>query len=71
MIGAYEHHMKVDLTATQVDPAAEVSIFSKIIAVADGFDAATSRRVYQTVPIQPTSAQRDVGESPAATIRWW
>jgi hypothetical protein len=30
-----------------------MSLFSKIISVADGFDAATSRRAYQTTPIQP------------------
>src|SRR5256885_12564856 len=53
MIGAYEHHMKIDLTGYPKSiRQRQVSIFSKIIAVADGFDAATSRRVDQTVPIQ-------------------
>ena len=46
MTVAYEHHMKCDLTGypKNVRPRT-LSIFSKIVAVADGFDAATSRRV--------------------------
>ena len=48
MIVAQEHHMKVDLTGypRTVRPR-QMSVFSKIVAVADGFDAATSRRSYQ------------------------
>jgi HD-GYP domain-containing protein (c-di-GMP phosphodiesterase class II) len=65
MIGAYEHHMKVDLTGypKSIRPRA-LSIFSKIIAVADGFDAATSRRTYQTVPIQPDAVLKEMWENP-------
>jgi HD-GYP domain-containing protein (c-di-GMP phosphodiesterase class II) len=65
MIVAYEHHMKTDLTGypKSVRPR-ELSIFSKIIAVADGFDAATSRRVYQTVPIQPDQVLKEMWENP-------
>jgi HD-GYP domain-containing protein (c-di-GMP phosphodiesterase class II) len=56
MIAAYEHHMKRDLTGYPkcVRPRTP-SIFSQIIAVADGFDAATTGRVYDTVPMQPDS----------------
>ena len=65
MIGAYEHHMKTDLTGypKSVRPR-EISIFSKIIAVADGFDAATSRRTYQTTPIQPDSVLKEMLDNP-------
>lgn len=65
MIVAYEHHMKIDLTGypKAVRPRS-LSIFSKIIAVADGFDAATSRRVYQTVPIQPDQVLKEMWENP-------
>jgi HD-GYP domain-containing protein (c-di-GMP phosphodiesterase class II) len=65
MIGAYEHHMKLDLTGypKTIRPR-QMSIFSKIIAVADGFDAATSRRIYQTVPIQPDQVLKEMWENP-------
>jgi len=65
MIGAYEHHMKSDLTGypKSIRPR-DLSIFSKIIAVADGFDAATSRRAYQTTPIEPDSVLKEMLENP-------
>jgi len=65
MIVAYEHHMKTDLTGYPKSlRARELSIYSKIVAVADGFDAATSRRVYQTVPIQPDQVLKEMWENP-------
>jgi HD-GYP domain-containing protein (c-di-GMP phosphodiesterase class II) len=65
MIGAYEHHMKIDLTGYPKSiRERHMSIFSKIIAVADGFDAATSRRIYQTVPIQPDQVLKEMWENP-------
>jgi len=65
MIVAYEHHMKTDLTGYPKSlRARELSIFSKIVAVADGFDAATSRRSYQTVPIQPDQVLKEMWENP-------
>jgi len=65
MIVAYEHHMKTDLTGYPKSlRARELSIFSKIVAVADGFDAATSRRAYQTVPIQPDQVLKEMWENP-------
>jgi HD-GYP domain-containing protein (c-di-GMP phosphodiesterase class II) len=65
MVVAYEHHMKTDLTGypKSIRPR-ELSIFSKVVAVADGFDAATSRRVYQTVPIQPDQVLKEMWENP-------
>jgi HD-GYP domain-containing protein (c-di-GMP phosphodiesterase class II) len=65
MIVAYEHHMKTDLTGYPKSVRQrELSIYSKIVAVADGFDAATSRRVYQTVPIQPDRVLKEMWENP-------
>jgi HD-GYP domain-containing protein (c-di-GMP phosphodiesterase class II) len=65
MVVAYEHHMKTDLTGYPKSlRSRELSIYSKIVAVADGFDAATSRRVYQTVPIQPDQVLKEMWENP-------
>src|SRR5258705_4283489 len=65
MVAAYEHHMKVDLTGYPKSIRGRtLSIYSKVIAVADGFDAATSRRVYQTVPIQPDQVLKEMWENP-------
>jgi HD-GYP domain-containing protein (c-di-GMP phosphodiesterase class II) len=65
MITAYEHHMKLDLTGypKSLRPRTP-SIFSRIIAVADGFDAATSRRVYNTNPLQPDSVLHEMLNNP-------
>jgi HD-GYP domain-containing protein (c-di-GMP phosphodiesterase class II) len=64
IIVAFEHHMKNDLTGypRTIRPR-DLSVFSKVVAVADGFDAATSRRVYQTVPIQPDQVLREMWEN--------
>jgi HD-GYP domain-containing protein (c-di-GMP phosphodiesterase class II) len=64
IIVAHEHHMKVDLTGypksvRQRNP----SLYTKIVAIADGFDAATSRRVYQADPIQPDQVLREMWEN--------
>jgi HD-GYP domain-containing protein (c-di-GMP phosphodiesterase class II) len=62
---AHEHHLKTDLTGypTIVRPRS-LGIFSRIVSVADGFDAATTRRVYQTVPIEPDQVLREMWENP-------
>jgi len=65
MIVAYEHHMKIDLTGYPKSIRdRQMSIFSKIVAVADAFDAATSRRAYQTVPLQPADVLKEMWENP-------
>ena len=65
MIVAHEHHMKVDLTGyPKALRPRDLSVYSKIVAVADGFDAATSRRSYQTVPLQPDEVLREMWENP-------
>src|SRR5207249_6676012 len=65
MVVAYEHHMKNDLTGYPKSLRDRtLSIYSKIVAVADVFDAATSRRVYQTTPIQPDQVLKEMWENP-------
>jgi hypothetical protein len=39
-------------------------MFSKIVAVADGFDAATSRRSYQTTPLNPAMVMQEMRDNP-------
>ena len=41
-----------------------MAMYSKIVAVADGFDAATTRRAYQTTPYQPDEVLREMWENP-------
>ena len=62
---AHEHHMKMDLTGypKHIRPRS-LGIFSRLVAVADGFDAATSRRAYQTIPIEPDEVLREMWENP-------
>ena len=65
MTVAYEHHMKCDLTGYPKNVRARaLSIFSKIVAVADGFDAATSRRAYQTDPLSPAAVLAGMRDNP-------
>ena len=51
MLVAYEHHMKIDQTGypRSVRPRTP-TLFGRIVAVADGFDAATTKRSYQAQP---------------------
>ena len=65
MVVAHEHHMKLDLTGypRPIRPRT-LSMFSKIVAVADGFDAATSRRAYQTTPMSPAQVLQEMRENP-------
>jgi HD-GYP domain-containing protein (c-di-GMP phosphodiesterase class II) len=51
MLIAYEHHMKVDQTGyPQSIRRRDPTLFPRIVAVADGFDAATTKRSYQAQP---------------------
>jgi HD-GYP domain-containing protein (c-di-GMP phosphodiesterase class II) len=65
MIVAHEHHMKTDLTGypRPIRPRT-LSMFSKIVAVCDAFDAATSRRVYQPTPWTPADVIREMRDNP-------
>jgi HD-GYP domain-containing protein (c-di-GMP phosphodiesterase class II) len=62
---AHEHHMKTDLTGyPRTIRQRALGIFSRIVSVADGFDAATTRRSYQTVPIEPDQVLREMWQNP-------
>ena len=62
---AHEHHMKTDLTGyPKCVRDRSLGIFSRIVSVADGFDAATTRRSYQTVPIEPDQVLREMWQNP-------
>lgn len=66
MVVAHEHHMKVDLSGyPRPVRAREMSIFSRIVAVADSFDAATTQRSYQREPWTPAAVLRELFENPA------
>ena len=65
MIVAHEHHMKLDLTGyPRPIRERQLSVFSKIVAIADAFDAATSRRSYQSVPFTPTEVMNELRNNP-------
>lgn len=65
MLVSYQHHMKRDLTGYPRSlRMSEITFFSKIVAVADGFDAATSRRVYSTAPMGPTQVLQEMRDNP-------
>ena len=47
MIAAYEHHMKVDLSGyPKSRRPRQLSVFSKIVAVADAYNSATTARIH-------------------------
>lgn len=62
---AHEHHMKTDLSGypRHVRPRS-IGLFSRLVAVADGFDAATTRRAYQSTPLEPDQVLREMWENP-------
>ncbi|HQR18019.1 MAG TPA: HD domain-containing protein, partial [Gemmatimonadales bacterium] len=62
---AHEHHMKTDLTGypKPIRPR-QLGLYSRLVAVADGFDAATTRRSYQTIPIQPDEVLKEMWSNP-------
>lgn len=62
---AHEHHMKTDLTGypRHIRPRS-LGLYSRLVAVADGFDAATTRRAYQTIPLEPDQVLREMWENP-------
>jgi len=65
MLVAYEHHMKVDFTGyPPVRRPRTLGLFSRIVAVADGFDAGTSVRSYQYRPWAPDEVLREMRDNP-------
>ena len=65
MIVAHEHHMKRDLTGyPRPIRARQLSVFSKIVAIADGFDAATSRRVVSDRAVHAGRGMPEMRDNP-------
>ncbi len=65
MLMAYEHHMKVDLSGYPKNKRErEPSLFSRIVAVADAFDAGTSVRSYQYEPWPPDAVLQEMRDNP-------
>jgi HD-GYP domain-containing protein (c-di-GMP phosphodiesterase class II) len=65
ILAAHEHHMKVDLSGypRPIRPR-QLGLFTRLISVADGYDAATTRRVYQNVPFEPDAVLREMWFNP-------
>ena len=65
MLMAYEHHMKVDLSGYPENRRSrEPTLFSRIVAVADAFDAGTSVRSYQYEPWPPDAVLQEMRDNP-------
>jgi len=65
MLMAYEHHMKTNLSGyPRSRRPREMGLFSRIVAVADGFDAGTSQRSYQYRPWPPDAVLREMRDNP-------
>ena len=65
MTVCHEHHMKIDLTGypKSVRPR-QMSVLSKIVTITDGYDAATSRRTYQTEGLTPAAVLEEMRDNP-------
>ncbi len=65
MLTVYEHHMKLDFTGyPRVIRKRRLGLFPRIVAVADAFDAATSKRSYQYIPDPPDEVLRELRDNP-------
>lgn len=65
MLMAYEHHMKIDLTGYPSNKRERVpTLFSRIVSVADAFDAGTSVRSYQYEPWPPDAVLQEMRDNP-------
>ncbi len=61
MVASYEHHLKRNLSGfpKTLEPR-ELSVFSKIVAVANGYDVPPSREYAQGVPVRPDEVLREM-----------
>jgi HD-GYP domain-containing protein (c-di-GMP phosphodiesterase class II) len=65
MLIAYEHHMKNDLSGYPRNRRPRTPrLFSRIVSMVDGFDAATTRRSYQHQPWPPDEVVREMRDNP-------
>lgn len=57
MLPPFEHHLKFDLSGYPQTPRKKpISLFGRIICIADVFDALTAKRVYRSLPFSPDRA---------------
>ena len=57
MLVAFEHHLNLDLSGyPRVSRSRDLNFYSRIVAIADAFDAGTTPRIYKTEPMQPHEA---------------
>lgn len=65
ILAAHEHHMKVDVSGypRAIRPR-RLGLFTRLVAVADGYDAATTRRAYQNEPLEPDAVLREMWLNP-------
>jgi HD-GYP domain-containing protein (c-di-GMP phosphodiesterase class II) len=65
MLMAYEHHMRIDLSGYPKNRRPRSpGLFSRIVAVADAFDAGTSIRSYQYQPSPPDVVLKEMLDNP-------
>lgn len=65
MVTAYEHHMRTDFSGyPKVIRPRDLSLYARIVAVADAYDAATSKRSYQYIPFPPDEVLRELRDNP-------
>ena len=65
MLMAYEHHLRMDLSGYPKNRRPRnPTLFSRIVAVADAFDAGTSIRSYQYQPSPPDLVLREMRDNP-------
>jgi HD-GYP domain-containing protein (c-di-GMP phosphodiesterase class II) len=65
MLMAYEHHMRLDFSGYPKNRRSrEPGLFSRIVAVADAFDAGTSVRSYQYEPWPPDAVLKEMRDNP-------
>ncbi|MEX2465742.1 MAG: HD domain-containing phosphohydrolase [Gemmatimonadota bacterium] len=65
MLMAYEHHMKTDLSGYPASHRPrDPTLFSRIVSVADAFDAGTSVRSYQYEPWPPDAVLQEMRDNP-------
>lgn len=69
MLMAYEHHMKADLSGyPRSERVRRPLMLSRIVAVADSFDAGTARRSYQAHPPSPDEVIRQLRDNPGRGV---
>jgi len=59
MVVAFEHHLKLDLSGyPRLSFKKDLSLFTRIVTIADVYDSMTSGRVYARIPLRPDEALR-------------